>query len=424
MNANAEHRACGWLVPLESALATVTGVDLDALGRFEDDLVSLLDAYPIGGDVESGLRSERLRRIRVATAARGHLGLAVASRHGGADRPAVVQALMQFICGYYDADLRDSSGLGHGRLIAEHASPPIRDRWLPQLLDGAVPGIAITEAHGGSQVHATQTRATAARDGSWIVTGTKTWISRLAEAAVFCLFFAGPDGAISAAVVDARSEGLTRVPLVPAGLSGWTWGELHLSEVRVQPGELIGEPGEGMRLLREHFAGYRPLVAATALGAAAGTHDRAVAALEARRRSGTITVPRDNALITIGRAYAQINAGLLAACNTVALADAGSTLTHRWGCAVKAYGVDTAYLSVSELALLAGASGFVAGSATAKAVRDLNALLYADGIHDSLYRAAGRSLAGIRDSAQPACRSRPASRQPGCHSPATARYPR
>jgi hypothetical protein len=109
----------GWLAPLEPALATVTGVDLDALGRFEDDLASLLDAYPIGGDVEPGLRSERLRRIRAATAARGHLGLAVASRHGGVGRPAVVQALMQFICGYYDVDLRDSSGLGHGQLIAE-----------------------------------------------------------------------------------------------------------------------------------------------------------------------------------------------------------------------------------------------------------------------------------------------------------------
>jgi hypothetical protein len=42
----------------------------------------------------------------------------------------------------------------------------------------------------------------------------------------------------------------------------------------------------------------------------------------------------------------------------------------------------------------AGASGFIAGCATAKAVRDLNALLYADGIHDSLYRAAGRTLTG------------------------------
>ena len=41
---------------------------------------------------------------------------------------------------------------------------------------------------------------------------------------------------------------------------------------------------------------------------------------------------------------------------------------------------------------LAGAPGFAADSQLAKARRDLNGLLYADGIHDSLYRAVGRAL--------------------------------
>ena len=37
-----------------------------------------------------------------------------------------------------------------------------------------------------------------------------------------------------------------------------------------------------------------------------------------------------------------------------------------------------------------GAAGFRADSQIAKTRRDLNGLLYADGIHDSLYRAAGK----------------------------------
>lgn len=392
MNASTERRACGWLAALRPALAQVTDSDLSALNGFEDDLASLLALHPVDGDVAPGLRSQSLRQIRQAAAASGHLGLAVPSRHGGTGRPAVVQALMQFICGYHDVDLRDTAGLGHGRLIAEHAAPAARSRWLPRLLDGAVPGIAVTEPHGGSQVRATRTRVTACGDGTWTVTGMKTWISRLTEASVFCVFFAGPGGGISVAAVDAGSDGLTRVPLVPAGLSGWAWGELHLDQVRVRPDELIGQPGTGMRLLREHFAGYRPLVTATALGAAAGCHDRTVAALDARRRAEDIAGLRDNALIAIGRSYAEVNAALLAACNAVTLAESGSPLAARWGCAVKAHGVDAAYRAVSELALLTGAGGFVSGCATAKAVRDLNALLYADGIHDSLYRAAGRDL--------------------------------
>ena len=79
--------------------------------------------------------------------------------------------MMQFICGYHDIDLRDATGLGHGQLIASYASAAVRDRWLPRLLAGALAGIAVTEAHGGSQVHATTTAAVPRRDGSWAVSG-------------------------------------------------------------------------------------------------------------------------------------------------------------------------------------------------------------------------------------------------------------
>jgi hypothetical protein len=47
------------------------------------------------------------------------------------------------------------------------------------------------------------------------------------------------------------------------------------------------------------------------------------------------------------------------------------------------------------VALLSDAADFTAGSPLAKIRRDLKGVLYADGIHDSLYRAAGRILAGI-----------------------------
>jgi hypothetical protein len=56
---------------------------------------------------------------------------------------------------------------------------------------------------------------------------------------------------------------------------------------------------------------------------------------------------------------------------------------------MKAHGIDTANQASAELALLLGASGFRADSQISKTRRDLNGLLYADGIHDALYRTAG-----------------------------------
>jgi alkylation response protein AidB-like acyl-CoA dehydrogenase len=143
------------------------------------------------------------------------------------------------------------------------------------------------------------------------------------------------------------------------------------------------------------------LVAATALGAAAAVNDQTAVLLADRCRFGVIAKVRDNALITLGRTWAQLNAALLAAVTAHRLAEAGHPTAEAWGCAVKAHGADAAYQAASELALLAGAAGFTADSRTAKTRGDLNALLYADGIHDSLYRAVGRDITGSAQATVP-----------------------
>jgi len=94
----------------------------------------------------------------------------------------------------------------------------------------------------------------------------------------------------------------------------------------------------------------------------------------------------------MARKPGRINAAILAALTAQRLARAGDERAELWGCAAKAHGVDVAYAAASGLALLAGAPGFAADSPLEKARRDLNGLLYSDGIHDSLYRAVGRAL--------------------------------
>jgi len=409
--------AVRWLEPLRQAIVELGPLDLARAEDFEGTLIQLLATHPVGRGIAAEARSMRLRAIRQALAAEGLLGLAVPARHGGCGHPPILQVLLQFTCGYHDVDLRDSTGLGHGRLIADHGTPQARDHWLPLLLAGAVPGIAITEQHGGSQVHATRTSAQPGPSGTWQVTGVKTWISRLTEAAAFCVFFTRPEAGLTAAVIDAAASGLTRRPLAPSGLSGWAWGELHLRDVTVRPRDVLGQPGDGIRLVREHFARYRPLVTATALGAAAAAHDDVAGLLAYRHRSGAIARIRDNAYITLGRTYAQINAALLAAMTATQLAEARHPAAFPWACAMKTHGIDVAHQAVAELALLAGASAFVEDCRLAKARDDLNALQYADGIHDSLYRSAGRDLTVLAPAADRGIprQSAPARNEPPVH---------
>lgn len=315
---------------------------------------------------------------------------------------AMAQLLTQFVCGYRDIDLRDATGLGHGQLIARHAHPETRRQWVPRLRAGELAGIAVTEPHGGSRVAQTRTHAVPAPDGTWFVTGRKTWISRLTEAAVFVVFFRDPTGQLAAAVIDAAGPGLRRELIQPSGLAGWSWGTLDLHKVPVRPKDVLD--GEGMALLRQHLAGYRPLVTATALGGAAAIFDTVTTTLATRHTSGEPPRPRDSTLVTLGRTHAQLVAALLGAAVATQLAEAGDPRAELCSAAMKAHGIDTANHALSELAPLLGAAGFRADSQTAKTREDLCGLLYADGIHDSLYRAAGKHHTALQDADVPAPR--------------------
>lgn len=367
-----------WLCPLRRQLDPSASVDWSLLHSLADALDRLLLAYPVGAAVAPTERSHRLLTIRRE----------LTRQVGLTAQPASWQMLAQFICGYRDLDLRDATGLGHGELIARHGSPATRDRWVPRLRGGDLAGIAVTEVHGGSRPAASRTHAVANPNGSWLVSGRKTWISRLHEAAVFVVFFRNPRGGLTAAAVDATSAGLGRHLVAPSGLGGWTWGVLDLDSVPVHVDDVL--EGDGMVLLREHFTRYRPLVTATALGAAASVFDTVVAAAADRVATGELSRLRDSALAAFGRAHAQILAALLATAAVTHSAATGYRHVESWSAAIKAFGVDTAHCVAAELSLLLGASGFRADCQVAKIRRDLGGLLYADGIHDSLYRAAGK----------------------------------
>jgi alkylation response protein AidB-like acyl-CoA dehydrogenase len=380
--------AVNWLGPVRSLLPALTAADWAQLDRL-DALLGRVTAS--GGGL--GARGEQLLAVRRDLAADGYAMMSVPSRVGGSGRPAVLQALAQFVCGWHDLDLRDATGPGHGTLVLKALDPDVRSRWLRLLAVGELIGVAATERHGGSRIQEITTRATLGSRGGWLISGEKTWISRLAEAAGLVVFFRDPDGQIGAAIIDASTSGLERELITPAGLSGWSWGVLRMHQVAIDPcADLIGTSGAGLDVFREHFARFRPLVAATALGAAARVHTEVTQTLSAKVRVGVLPKVRDNALVSIGRTYGELTEALLFALAATALGDVGDPAGDLWARAGKAGAVDTALSVTDELVPFTGAAGFAAVSPLVKIRADLAALRYADGIHDSLYRSAGKSL--------------------------------
>jgi alkylation response protein AidB-like acyl-CoA dehydrogenase len=382
-------RAVGrWLAPLAATLPILERQDWTWLHEFEADLVDLVTVeLPGTAGAVPARRSAWLLNLRRQ----------LARRHPPTDgdpvRDAVRQTLVQVVCGFYDLDLRDAYGPGHGAPILSAGTEPVRRRWAARLAAGELVGIAATERHGGSRVQEITTSARITASRRWVISGEKCWVSRLVEASGIVVFFRDPDGHITAAIIDADQAGIEREPLQPSGLAGWSWGILRMHDVAIDPErDLLAGPGQGMALFRRHFAAFRPLVAATALGTAAGVHTMVADTVAARARIGVLPRVRDNALIALGRVHAELYAALLSTVATSNLAARGDRRADLWARVGKAHAVDTANRAVADLAPLVGAAGFQATSPIAKARGDLAGLLYADGIHDSLYRSGGLSL--------------------------------
>ncbi|MER6075495.1 acyl-CoA dehydrogenase [Streptomyces sp. NPDC001817] len=369
-----------WIEPQAAAAwPFLTPQHLADLSRLEAGLTQALSTTP-------GTPAERFLAVR------RELAPLTPARTGGPAAVAAVMALAGFICGWHDLNLRDTVGPGHGRMILHHATSALRATWTKRLGAGDLVGIAATERHGGSRLTEITTRLFPDGNG-WRLSGEKCWVSRLQEAAAFVVFAKDPTGRIQAVIVPADTKGVTRHPENPSGLGGWAWGTLALNDVHVPAEHILTTPGgDGEQIFRKHFTAFRPLVAAIALGTAAGVHSQVRSTLRARTATRLLPRVRDTALVTLGRTQVEIHAGLLAAVTAARLTAQHSPHADVWARSVKVHGVETAHRAVQDLAPLVGASGFRADSPISRARTDLGGLLYADGIHDALLRSVGRTL--------------------------------
>lgn len=358
------------------------------LEEFEYDLRNILDE---NGEMNNGIYGNILL-IKSFLSKKGYGNIDIDETDGGRGRSPLVQMLIQFICGYYDLDLRDAAHIGHGRIFIKHGSDVLKQKLLPSILKGSLIAIAVTERQGGSTIQTIKTTAFPDKNG-WRLCGEKCWISRINEASFFIVFFKiARSEEISSAIIERERKGMFFQTFNASGLQGWSWGQLTFEDMSLGENDFLGKEGDGLEIFREHFIYYRPMVAMTALGSAASIYDEVIKFISMRMKTGAIEKCRDSALEALGKYYIEIQSNILSSLMAQGLSISCSQVASIWSRLVKAQSVDTAYNIVSKLALLFGATAFQRDTKIAKAQRDLQGFLYADGIHDALLRSAGRSL--------------------------------
>jgi acyl-CoA dehydrogenase len=173
--------------------------------------------------------------------------------------------------------------------IARAAREEVKARVLPEVLSGEkISALAITEPGGGSDVANLRTRAR--RDGNhYVVNGEKTFITSGVRADYLTVAVrTGSEGAggVSLLLIEGDTPGLSRTSLKKMGWWASDTATLHFDDCRVPAENLIGEEGQGFKLIMRNFNSERMGMAASCTAYARVCLEEAIAYARERRTFG------------------------------------------------------------------------------------------------------------------------------------------
>ena len=181
--------------------------------------------------------------------------------------------------------------------LIDFGTPEQKMRLLPRIAGGGLGSLAITEPTAGSDATAMRTRFVPTATGDEIaITGEKTFISNGDVAELFLVFgkwsqIDDPRGAITALVVERGAPGLSVAGREDKmGMRASSTVTLRFEECRVPRANLLGGPGDGLRILLASLNKSRPSIAAHALGIARAAFDDMVGWMNERRQSGRAVI--------------------------------------------------------------------------------------------------------------------------------------
>src|SRR5215813_6410120 len=194
--------------------------------------------------------------LRSLLAKAGELGLLmvdVPERFGGLGGDKTTSLLLAEANGLMGSwSVTFAAHVGIGTLpIAWFGTEAQKTKWLPKLATGElVAAYALTEQGSGSDSLAAKTKAVRSPDGkSWILNGSKLYITNAAFADVFVLFAKVDGEHFTGFVVERGAPGFTVGPEEhKMGIRGSSTCPLYLEDVRIPVENLLGEIGKGHKI--------------------------------------------------------------------------------------------------------------------------------------------------------------------------------
>ncbi len=215
----------------------------------------------------------------------GFLGMRMPEAHGGLGVDAPTFAMVVEALAWGDASVALAVAIHNGpipRALEGWGRAEQQERWFPALAAGDVLGaFSLTEPGAGSDPAALTTRARS-RNGTWVLDGTKSWVTNGDRAGLILLFArtgdedSGREG-ISAFLVPRDTPGIRVTGRERTlGLAASETVSLELDGVELPENALLGAPGDGYEIAMDALLVGRIGVAAQALGIGQAAYEHAL----------------------------------------------------------------------------------------------------------------------------------------------------
>jgi acyl-CoA dehydrogenase len=267
--------------------------------------------------------------------------------------------------------------------ISLAATEHVRDFWLARARNGqAIAAFALTEPDAGSDVASIKTTAHR-EDDAFVIKGRKRFISNAGVADFYTVFArtgTGEDGRaeLSAFIVSARMPGFSVVERTEM-LAPHPIGELEFKDCRVPAEDMIGKPGDGLRLALQTLDMFRASVGAAACGMARRALDESLLHAKTREQFGKPLAGHQLIQAKLADMATDLDAARLLAYRAAYLKDHGVEPSTREASEAKLFATEAAQRIIDQAVQIHGGAGLVRGTVVERLYREIRALRIYEG---------------------------------------------
>jgi acyl-CoA dehydrogenase len=299
----------------------------------------------------------------------GWVGMSLPEQYGGGGQGIAEAGLLVEEIAASGAAMNGCSALHLGlfgmNIVTKHGSEQLREAVLPAVATGELHVcFAVTEPDAGTDT--TRIRTFARRDGDgYVISGRKVWITKAAQSQKMILVTrtaAREDGArttdgMTVFLVDVDDPAIRLTPIPKLGRNAVTSYEVAIDNLRVPANRVIGQPGDGFRVLLDGLNPERILLAHESLGIGRAALQHAVKYANEREVFGRPIGQNQGLAFPLAQACAQLDAAELVARKAAWLYDHGRPCGREANTA-KLLAADAAFYAADRAMQTLGGMGY------------------------------------------------------------------